>query len=1057
MAGLDPATPAVRPPLATPERSVARTHRPVMRSLAGSRIKTELDSCRASGVPSNRPDLGTRLPRRQERRATMVTTTGGSAYDSGMKRLSIGSGLRGQAMIAAGALGLIALIWLGSIAALRANRAEVEAHAAAEIADDALIFADQMDAHLTAIDQTLSFLGRDWEANPDSFDLPSWRQRAVLLADAALQVFVTDANGVVRQATDAALVGRNVSDRSFFRNRAALPSDDGHMYIGKSSQDAGGQGWVLNLSRRLDLPDGTFAGVINVTYDVSELNRYFDQAGLGKQGLMDLVDEADKMLLATVGGGAKPGQSIAGTAMLQAMTRTPDGRWIGPSAPDGVQRVHAFHQLPDRGLELVLAMSERDALRPAMAWERQALVFVSLTTVLVMLVAAALLVQARAARQRVATLAQARRMLAAAKADADAQSQRLEVTLAGMSDGVMMMDADLRLVEWNDRFPEMIGLPPNLPFRGMSMEHVLSAQARAGEFGPVDVEAEVAARIAAIRAGGDSVTTERTRPDGRALAVRRRRLADGSFVTIYTDVTERKRNEDALRQARLLAEATSEAKSRFVAMVSHEIRQPLNALLNSLSLLAGTEIGAAPRRLLRTAQQSGEALLGLLNDILEMSKMEAGQLTLRPDVFALAPLLQGVLDMFADQAAARGMRLTLAIADTTPARLQADPARIRQILVNLVSNAVKFASPGPVVLAATVERDMPAMLRLTVRDPGPAIDPAGRARLFQPFVQLGGSAGGAYAGTGLGLAICQTLAGLLGGEIGYEPTEAGGNAFWVRLAFELPAGQKAAPPPRPIYPRTRVLLVEDIRANQLVIATLLRREGHMVDVAASGSAAIRAASRQPYDLVLMDIFMPGMTGAEATRHIRALPGPAGAVPICALTGNVSAEDRARCEAAGMNDMLVKPVELDALIAVLGRLVWRHRPAWQPEGDLEPPVEQPVLPLLMHSRLAELRAHLSPATVSDLVEQAIADIASRLAPLRAAAISRDAAGIEAEAHAMAGVAGGYAMAALEFRLQAIVEAARAGGLRTAASLCADIDSLFNRSAAALREAVAAAVA
>jgi CheY-like chemotaxis protein len=344
------------------------------------------------------------------------------------------------------------------------------------------------------------------------------------------------------------------------------------------------------------------------------------------------------------------------------------------------------------------------------------------------------------------------------------------------------------------------------------------------------------------------------------------------------------------------------------------------------------------------------------------------------------------------------------------------------------------------------------MLRLTIRDPGPAIDPVGRARLFQPFVQLGDGVASRYAGTGLGLAICQTLAGLLGGEIGYEATEDGGNAFWVRLAFDLPAELRVASKgPRPIYPRSRVLLVEDIRANQLVVATLLRREGHMVDVAASGSAAIRAVARQPYDLVLMDIFMPGMTGIEATRQIRSLPGPAGRVPICAVTGNVAPEDRARCEAAGMNDMLVKPVELDALIAVLGRLVWRDRPA-NPSGNMtEPSGASPAQPLLKPSRLAELRANLMPAVLSDLVEQSITELTERLTPLRAALSAGDGKLIEAQAHAMAGLAGSYAMAALEARLHAIVEAIR-GGTTVPGAAAADLDALLARSAGALRRAV-----
>jgi CheY-like chemotaxis protein/HPt (histidine-containing phosphotransfer) domain-containing protein/anti-sigma regulatory factor (Ser/Thr protein kinase) len=397
----------------------------------------------------------------------------------------------------------------------------------------------------------------------------------------------------------------------------------------------------------------------------------------------------------------------------------------------------------------------------------------------------------------------------------------------------------------------------------------------------------------------------------------------------------------------------------------------------------------------------------------------------------------------------RDISLALAVADGTPERLLADPVRIRQILMNLMSNAVKFAAPGRILLTAGVEQDTPSMLRLTIRDPGPAIDPAGRDRLFQPFVQLGDAASGDDRGTGLGLAICQTLAGLLGGEIGYEPTDDGGNAFWVRLAFDLPTGPTA---PRPIYPRSRVLLVEDIGANQLVIATMLRRDGHMVDIVGSGSAAIRAVQRQPYDLVLMDVSMPGMSGIEATRQIRALRGPAGRVPICALTGNDSPEDRARCAAAGMNDVLAKPVELDALIVVLGRLVWRNWPSRPAYSAPEPTVDHRARPLLMPARLSELRANLPPATLADLVEQSIAELTERLALLRQALAGGDAPTIAAEAHAMAGLAASFAMAALEFQLHAIVKAVRDGGVAAAAAVAGDLEAQLAGSAAALRHAV-----
>jgi signal transduction histidine kinase/DNA-binding response OmpR family regulator len=972
-----------------------------------------------------------------------------------MERSSISGRGVGTAIVA-GALALIALVWLGTFAVLHETRREVEAQEAAELANEALIFADRMSDHLNAIEQTLRILEHDWETNPEGFDLSAWRQRALVLSDPALQICVTDANGIIRVSTVPELVGRDVSKQAFFSNRAALPSDDGKMFLGPAARSPIGDGWALNVSRRLDFPDGSFAGVIGVAYDMGELIRFYGQIELGPHGLVELVGDKDGQLRAAVGGGATPGQSIDGAEMLQQMRRYPNGRWIGPSAPDGVERIHAFRRLGNRDLDVVVAETMEQAQRTSLVWQREALAFACLTTLLVAVLAGGLLVNVRTARLRVQALAEDRTKLAAAKADVDAKSARLEVTLAGMSDGVAMMDSELRLVEWNARFAEMSGIPVRLLIRGVPLERLLRIQVHAEERGNADVEAEIAERLKPIRAGVDAAGSEWMRADGRTIAIRSRRLQDGSFVAIYTDITERKRNEESLRRARVAAEATSEAKSRFVAMVSHEIRQPLNALLGSLALLAAEDMPSQARHLVGTAKHAGDALLGLLNDVLELSKMEAGQLVLRPVTFALRPLLRGVLDMFADQAATRGITLSLNVTNTCPDRLQSDPARIRQILMNLVSNAVKFARAGRVELRAEADSGPDGevrMLRLMVRDPGPAIDPGRRDRLFQPFAQLGGAAR-SHAGTGLGLAVCQTLAGLLGGTIGYEPTAEGGNAFWVRLAYSPPA---EVPVPllaaRPIYPRTRILVVEDIPANQLMIATLLRREGHMVDVAASGPDAVRAIASRPYDLVLMDILMPGMTGTETARHIRALSGSAGSVRICALTGNFAPQDLAACAEAGIDEVLGKPVDLDALLAVLGRLVWRGHPGRAGQRPRGLPAAEPGLPPLMPARLADLRANLTPESLADLAEQSIDELEARLPLLQAALASGDPAGIELQSHAMGGLAGNYAMAALGFRMDAILEAVRSAGPARAAEVAGDLEAELARAAAALRKAVA----
>ncbi len=455
---------------------------------------------------------------------------------------------------------------------------------------------------------------------------------------------------------------------------------------------------------------------------------------------------------------------------------------------------------------------------------------------------------------------------------------------------------------------------------GLPMEDVLRAQAATGQFGVVEIEPEVARRMGHLRAGNVGGTTERERPDGTVIELRRSSLPDGGFVTLYVDITVRKTAERALRDASALAETANKAMSRFVAIVSHEIRTPLNALLNSLTLLVDSGLSGPEQALLDTARQSGDALMALINDILEMSRMEAGQFSLRPSVFALRSVIESVIEIFATQAAERRLALRQTVAANVPDEIYQDPGRLRQVLINLLSNAVKFAAPGEVrVLAEMRDNAGTGCLHLAVRDRGPIISPEGRARLFEPFSRLGESSVVMPIGTGLGLAICRHIATLMGGQAGHSVWMVGereaGNEFWITVPLKPMLCERGQDLPRAEtvfhrrLPRTRVLLVEDIVANQVVTATQLRREGHLVDIASNGPEAIAAVAAQPYDMIFMDIFMPGMNGLETTRQIRGMGGCAANVPIFALSANVAQEDQAKCEAAGMNGMLGKPISL----------------------------------------------------------------------------------------------------------------------------------------------------
>ncbi|HEY3848304.1 MAG TPA: PAS-domain containing protein [Acetobacteraceae bacterium] len=995
------------------------------------------------------------------------------------------------------AFGLVAITWFGTLSAIHAQREEATARIVAQVTNQANSFQQEIHQQILDLDQTLRILVGVWETDPAKFDLSAWRDRAVALSDFSHDLLLADNHGVIVQATMPRAIGTNVSDRDYFVDALQHAEIRNHAYLGAATTDRILHQWHMNVARGLRNADGSFGGVIVADWRVSAIDDLFRAADLGSHPLMELVGLDDGRLRAVAGpvtgapdarapdagtpkagspdAGAPdagvPDESIADSQMFAMLRASADGVWIGRSSLGGVLRLHVFRRIAGPPLAVVVGVDLDEALAPSYAWESQARLFAGCISSLILIMGGMLLIGSAQWRQRQASLTYDRSMIAAAnsqlevaKAHADAKTAQLEATLDGMSDGVAMMDSRLFLAEWNRQFPDIAGVPPQVLRVGLPMEDILRAQVKTGQFGPVDMETEVARRMALLREDGLGGSIERTRPDGHTIELRRNPLPDGGFVTLYTDVTARKQVENALRDARAIAEAATEAKSRFVAIVSHEIRTPLNALLATLTLLHDAGLPPAQQALLDMSRQSGDALLGLINDILEMSRMEAGQLSLRPSVFALRGLLDGAIEIFRPQAAERGIVLRLAASPALPHELYADPGRLRQVLINLLSNAVKFGQPGAVGLLADQEQDANGrpVLHLAVRDRGPVIEQAGRERLFRPFSRLEGSNPGAVEqiGSGLGLAICRQLVSLMGGEIGCEPWMAddgqAGNEFWMRLPIATLPGVQQQPsgaevPVRRILPRTRILLVDDILTNQLVTGTLLRREGHLVDIATNGAEALKAVADVPYDLVFMDVFMPGMSGFDVARQIRAMPGPAGTVPIVALTANVSPDDQALCREAGMNRSLGKPVALPDLVQALAELVWRGLPERTVSMRVAAP--RPRNAVLSAERIRELRSSLPGEMLGGMVEECLVDLQARLPDLRRAMQAGSSDEVAVQAHAMVGMAAGYGMAALEARLRALMLAARGSDTARAAVLAVELDVELSMAADALREALA----
>lgn len=541
-----------------------------------------------------------------------------------------------------------------------------------------------------------------------------------------------------------------------------------------------------------------------------------------------------------------------------------------------------------------------------------------------------------------------------------------------------------------------------------------------------------------------------------------------NYIAMQSDITQTRATQEALMLAKEQAERATKIKTNFMAMISHEIRTPIGGMLGTLTLLQDTPLTDSQNHLVETALSSGESLMIIVNDMLDLSKMESGKFQVEATPFDMFELVESTCNLMRSSAEKKGIKLLQNVSSLLPRSAIGDPTRVKQVLLNFISNAIKFTQEGSVTVkvAALLEHESElgkqCVIRFEVIDTGIGISHEGQTQLFTEFNQLDASVARRYGGTGLGLAICKRLMTLMNGEVGVESRPGFGSKFW----FVLPVTVAGASTPltEDLQPETthnmqgKILVVEDNQTNQLVLTAFLRKDGHEVTIAENGALALSAVQSGSYDLIYMDVSMPVMDGLTATQKIRALGAHYLSLPIIAMTAQAMAGDREKCLAAGMNSFISKPVDR----ALLRRetLKWlaqsRSRDVTsitsatpvtlQPAtNDTNAPVVYDALPL------KDMATEIGTDVVLNLISVFSADLQKRQYHLHEAITQHNWQTVTAESHALKSSSASCGLMEFAGLMKKIEFASRTGEIGAILSLAEQIDPSAKAAQAALKEA------
>jgi signal transduction histidine kinase/DNA-binding response OmpR family regulator len=997
------------------------------------------------------------------------------------------------------AIALSAVIAAGTGLFLSTSRSRALVENQRELANTALILARQIESVFSAVatvqsgtlEQIADFGGMANEAAERRMARHDvhikLRDKAAGMPFVGSLVLINAQGKVVNFSRQWPVPAIEAADRDFYRALRDDPRLDS--YLGAPVRNRANGTFVMQFARKVPGPKGEFLGLISGAVELKYFDELFGDISLAPGGSIEVYRDDATLMLRHPRTEAEIGQRFPDAAAIRLVTAAAQG--AGRDAGGGEDLIVAAHRVA--GYPVVVSVRRTTAAILA-DWRRTATYLAGIAALTIVALAGIAilfirlfgnydaLMRSRAEQEKAEQLRE--------------QSMRFDVALSNMSQGLCMFDAKQRLIVCNARYAELYGLTQEQTKPGTTLRAILEHRIAAGN-APEDHQNYVKDRLHQV-AGNKPYQITQTLRDGRCVSIVHQPMEGGGWVGTHEDVTSAKRAEaervQAIAEAELFharelaAEAANKAKSSFLAVMSHEIRTPMNAVIGLSSVLLDSGLNDEQRHIAETIHESSNNLHALLNDILDVSKLDAGKIEFEAAPFSLRAVIDNVTSIVEASAAKKQLPLRCLIDDAMPPALIGDQTRIRQVVLNLMTNAIKFSDKGAVEIAARcVERASGAVtVECAVRDCGIGIAPEQLGKLFGDFSQADSSISRRFGGTGLGLAICKRIIDQMGGDIQVESTLGVGTTF--RFALTLPIAAEAdlggndstvdrddfAAVLTTLAEPLRVLLAEDNPTNQLVFAKLMASFNVDVTIAANGREAVRQASGRMFDIVFMDMRMPEMDGLEAARAIRALGGEWTRIPIVALTANAFADDVKACRDAGMDEFIAKPMRKKVLIEKLAVLLAGHpllvRPA-RPAASAAATDTIAALPVTPAAEvtLADVAPEIDIAVLRCLAEEIDAegvraaldmfftDTPDCLALMRRLTLASDRARIKDEAHRLKGAAGTFGLAQLSELARTLELSANAIGAEDYGDLLDRLEACFQRARREAVRAVATALA